>query len=343
MENRMSAPLVTVVAVLAVAVGCHFQQERVDVSHQDPTTTVDVSSDSREQAEFDLRLKYIDVWGISTVLINGFPLDESSGGRIYQNPILTFGLQSGLVRGENTVRIQIEPTTLRHGDALWFPTVRLHGQVTGDYHGDQPIPGAAITEAQVDSAYAEWKEQAEEVWARFLQSEAAWMEANPDRGQEITWRSGGALDSMWAWSREHPVVVSTTFENKAGPDFSDIFLEAPVLTDTVRIRDYAIYLRDRMAARDTLALFEAFRPSYADHYIFNRRSGSVEDDEAILKERVVGDFDLDFERTDIDLRAWSGGRVWEIKRGGKALFEAEWAIRDVYVAEIEGELRVVRR
>jgi hypothetical protein len=104
-----------------------------------------------------------------------------------------------------------------------------------------------------------------------------------------------------------------------------------------------MYLRDRMAARDTLALFEAFRPSYADHYIFNRRSGSVEEDEAILKERVIGDFDLGFKRSDIDLRAWSGGRVWEIKRGGKPLFEAEWAIRDVYVAEIEGELRVVRR
>jgi hypothetical protein len=248
-----------------------------------------------------------------------------------------------LVRGENTVRIQVEPTTLRHGDALWFPTVRLHGQVTADYHGDRPIPGAEITEAQVDSAYAKWKKRAEAAWARFLRSEAAWLEANPDRGREITWRSGGALDSMWTWSREHPVVVSTTFENEAGPDFSDIFLDAPVLTDTTRIRDYAMYLRDRMAARDTLALFEAFRPSYADHYIFNGRSGSVEEDEAILKERVIGDFDLGFERSDIDVRAWSGGRVWEIKRGGKALFEAEWAVRDVYVAEIDGELRVVRR
>jgi hypothetical protein len=248
-----------------------------------------------------------------------------------------------LVRGENTVRIQVEPTTLRHGDAIWFPKVRLHGQVTADYHGDRPIPGAEITEAQVDSAYAKWKKRAEAAWARFLRSEAAWLEANPDRGQEITWRSGGALDSMWAWSRDNPVVVSTTFENEAGPDFSDIFVEAPVLTDTARIRDYAMYLRDRMATRDTLALFEAFRPSYADHYIFNRRSGSVEEDEAILKERVIGDFDLGFKRSDIDLRAWSGGRVWEIKRGGKPLFEAEWAIRDVYVAEIEGELRVVRR
>ena len=344
MISPVSFRFLLVFFALFATVGCHRAEEPGD-----PNSAV-IASDrdtdgyaGRAHSKFYFRLKYVDKWGLVTLMINGFPEHQSGAGRTYQNPVLSIGLQSGLVRGENTVRIQIEPTTLRHGDALWFPTVRLHGRVTGDYHGDRPIPGAEITEAQVDSAYAEWKEGAKAAWAGFLRSETAWREANPDRGWEITWRSGGALDSMWAWSREHPVVVSTTFENEAGPDFSDLFLEAPVLTDTVRIRDYAMYLRDRMAARDTLALFEAFRPSYADHYIFNRRPGSVEEDETIIKDRVVGDFDLDFERTDIDLRAWSGGRVWEIKRGGKALFEAEWAIRDIYVAEIEGELRVVRR
>ena len=169
------------------------------------------------RSEFYFRVKYVDVCCFKTVTINGFPVRRSGGGRTFQNPVLRIRLQSGLVRGENTVRIQVEPTTLRHGDALWFPTVRLHGRVTADYDGEHPIPGAQVTEAEVDSAYTEWKEQAEEVWARFLQSKAAWLEANPDRGQEITWRSGGALDSMWAWSREHPVVVSTTFDEPAGP------------------------------------------------------------------------------------------------------------------------------
>jgi hypothetical protein len=248
-----------------------------------------------------------------------------------------------LVRGENTVRIQVEPTTLRHGDALWFPTVRLHGQVTADYHGDRPIPGAEITEAQVDSAYAKWKKRAEAAWARFLRSEAAWLEANPDRGREITWRSGGALDSMWTWSREHPVVVSTTFENEAGPDFSDIFLDAPVLTDTTRIRDYAMYLRDRMAARDTLALFEAFRRYYADQYIYYGVDGNIEDDrQSLLDNAVMPNADLDFRRSDITLRSWSERRVWEVTRRGQSFFESEDAIQDVYIAEIDGELQVVR-
>jgi hypothetical protein len=218
--------------------------------------------------------------------------------------------------------------------------------VTGDYHGDRPIPGAEITEAQVDSAYAEWKEQAEEVWARFLRSEAAWLEANPDRGWEITWRSGGAIDSMWAWSRDNPVVVSTTFENELGPDFSDIFLEAPVLTDTARIRDYAMYLRDRMAAQDTLALFEAFRRAYADRYLIYPQPGSVEEDRDIWMDTVVMDsVDLDFDRNDIWLRRWSGGRVWQATKRGDYFFQTDAAIspyREVFIAEIDGELQVIR-
>jgi hypothetical protein len=301
------------------------------------------ASASSNPAEFFFGIMYEDVRGTVTLTVNGFPIHQAGGGRRFQNGILSYSLQSALVSGQNIFRIEIEPTTLRHGDALWFPTVRLHGQVTADYHGDRPIPGAEITEAQVDSAYAKWKKRAEAAWARFLRSEAAWLEANPDRGREITWRSGGALDSMWTWSREHPVVVSTTFENEAGPDFSDIFLDAPVLTDTTRIRDYAMYLRDRMAARDTLALFEAFRRYYADQYIYYGVDGNIEDDrQSLLDNAVMPNADLDFRRSDITLRSWSERRVWEVTRRGQSFFESEDAIQDVYIAEIDGELQVVR-
>jgi hypothetical protein len=339
-------PFLVVLALFAI-VGCPRVEEPGDFGSAVIASDRDTNGYAgRAHSKFYFRLKYVDKWGLATLTINGFPEHQSGAGRTYQNPVLSIGLQSGLVRGENTVRIQVEPTTLRHGDALWFPTVRLHGQVTGDYHGDQPIPGAAITEAQVDSAYAKWKKRAEAAWARFLRSEAAWLEANPDRGWEITWRSGGALDSMWAWSRENPVIVSTTFENEAGPDFSDIFVEAPVLTDTVRIRDYAIYLRDRMAARDTLALFEAFRRAYADLYLIHPQPGSVEEDRDILMDAVVMDgLDLDFERNDIWLRKWSGGRVWQATNRGDYFFRAadSGEYREVFIAEIDGELQVVRR
>jgi len=334
---------------LMVGAGCRLADDRskdavLDLSSRAASQgTEHFASASSNPAEFFFGIMYEDVRGGVTLTVNGFPIHQAGGGRRFQNGILSYSLQSALVSGQNIFRIEIDPTTLRHGDALWFPTVRLHGRVTGDYHGEQPIPGAAVTEAQIDSAYAEWKKRAEAAWAKFLRSEAAWLEANPDRGYEITWRSGGALDSMWAWSRDNPVVVSTTFENESGPDFSDIFLEAPVLTDTVRIRDYAMYLRDRMAARDTLALFEAFRRYYADQYIYYGVDGNIEDDrQSLLDIAVMPHADLDFRRSDIALRSWSEGRVWEVTRRGQSFFESEDAIQDVYIAEIDGELQVVR-
>ncbi len=337
------------VCALVVSAGCRLADDPSEDAawnlalFEDSRGTEHFASASSNPAEFFFGIMYEDARGTVTLTLNGFPIHQAGGGRRFQNGILSYSLQKSLVSGPNVFRIRIEPTTLRHGDALWFPTVRLHGRVTGDYHGDRPIPGAEITEAQVDSAYAEWKEGAKAAWAGFLRSETAWREANPDRGWEITWRSGGALDSMWAWSREHPVVVSTTFENEAGPDFSDLFLEAPVLTDTVRIRDYAMYLRDRMAARDTLALFEAFRRYYADQYIYYGVDGNIEDDrQSLLDNAVMPHADLDFGRSDIALRSWSTGRVWEVTRRGHSFFESEDAIQDVYIAEIDGELQVVR-
>jgi hypothetical protein len=307
------------------------------------------ASASSNPAEFFFGIMYEDVRGTVTLTVNGFPIHQAGGGRRFQNGILSYSLQSALVSGQNIFRIEIEPTTLRHGDALWFPTVRLHGRVTGDYHGDQPIPGAAITEAQVDSAYAKWKKRAEAAWARFLRSEAAWLEANPDRGWEITWRSGGALDSMWAWSRDHPVVVSTTFENEAGPDYAYIFRDAPVLQDTARVLSFALQIRDLFRKRDTEKIYAAHRPVFAE---FNRSPDEAQ--EVIATNWLGYEWNLDFDAGDLEIVPWSNGRVWEVYRidegaerlGEKALLLAgEERIKtwhSVYIAEIDGELQVVR-
>jgi hypothetical protein len=342
--------LLLLVVALFATVGCYHAEDPLDsvsmvaASDRGANGYTDLA-----QSEFYFRLKYVDKWGIVTLTINGFPEHQSGAGRTYQNPVLSIGLQSGLVRGENTVRIQVEPTTLRHGDVLWFPTVRLHGQVTGDYHGDRPIPGAEITEAQVDSAYAKWKKRAEAAWARFLRSEAAWLEANPDRGQEITWRSGGALDSMWAWSRDNPVVVSTTFENEAGPDYAHIFRDAPVLQDTTRVLSFALQIRNLFQEQDPDNIYTAHRPRFA--------AIDFSPDEArdiIATNWLDYEWHLDFDADDLDVVQWSGGRVWEVYRtdevaerlrkkalllSGKERLEG-W--HSVYIAEIDGELQVVR-
>ncbi len=350
MISPVSFRFLLVFFALFATVGCHRAEEPGD-----PNSAV-IASDrdtdgyaGRAHSKFYFRLKYVDKWGLVTLMINGFPEHQSGAGRTYQNPVLSIGLQSGLVRGENTVRIQIEPTTLRHGDALWFPTVRLHGRVTGDYHGDRPIPGAEITEAQVDSAYAEWKEGAEAAWEEFLRSETAWLEANPDRGWEITWRSGGALDSMWAWSREHPVIVSTTFENEAGPDYAHIFRDAPVLQDTARVLSFALQIRDLFRKRDPADLYTAHRPRFAAIDVSPEEAKDI-----IATNWLDYEWNLDFDADDLEVAPWSDGRVWEVYRtdevaerlGEKALLlsgeERLEGWQSVYIAEIDGELQVVR-
>jgi len=337
-------------AAIIVIVGCRLTDEPMDHRLKiGASNHLKDRSDVGNRSKFYLRVKYTDVCCFTTVTINGFPVRRLGGGRIRQNPVLRIRLQSGLVRGENTVRVQVEPTTLRHGDALWFPTVRLHGQVTGDYHGEDPIPGAAIPEAAVDSVYAEWKKRAEAAWARFLRSEAAWLEANPDRGWEITWRSGGALDSMWAWSRDNPVIVSTTFHNEQGPDFAHIFRDAPVLQDTARVLSFALHIRDLFQERDPERIYRAHRPRF--------EAIDFSPDEArdvIATNWLDYEWHLDFDADDLEVVQWSEGRVWEVYRtdevaerlrkkalllSGKERLET-W--HRVYIAEIGGQLQVVR-
>jgi hypothetical protein len=160
-----------------------------------------------------------------------------------------------------------------------------------------------------------------------------------------------ALDSIRAWAERNPMTVSTTFDNEAGPDFSRIFEEAPAIegtpADTARLKDYAMRLRDLMARRDTAALMREFRPTFTDH-----ETGTPASDDRIRK--IIGqnwfsrDWRLDFERRTVRVRRWSEGRVWELyrKASGDPLFvsgtKQKTGLLDVYVAELDGELRVVR-
>jgi hypothetical protein len=161
----------------------------------------------------------------------------------------------------------------------------------------------------------------------------------------------GALDSIRAWAQRHPLTVSTTFDNEAGPDFSRIFEEAPIIegtpADSARLRDYAMRLRDLMARKDTAALFEEFRPSIEGRF----RAHSFSDRTAFMKKNrnavVLEDAILEFSREEVKIRAWCGGRVWELWREGsenQMFFErpSGYGMGELYVAELDGELQVVR-
>jgi hypothetical protein len=145
--------------------------------------------------------------------------------------------------------------------------------------------------------------------------------------------------------------VSTTFDNEVGPDFSRIFEEAPKLKDTSgtrkRLKDYAMHLLDLMAAKDTSALFEEFRPSVMGRFRMRHFDSKSEYMAKNWKAMILEDAILDFGRSDVALRPWSGGRVWELWREdseNQAFFETPsgYGMGELYVAELGGELKVVR-
>jgi hypothetical protein len=290
-----------------------------------------VKSRGEKPSDYHFHLKYEDMWGVTTLMINGFPVHQSGGGHITNNPVLEIELNTGLVGEGNEVTLQVEPMLLGEGKAgLDIGSARVHGHVTRDHHGKFKVKGAKITETQVDSAYQAWSERARSKYGDYRSQNA-----------------GSALDSIRAWAERNPLTVTTTFDNEAGPDFSRIFEEAPVLEDTPatreRLKDYAMRLRDLMAAKDTSALFEEFRFYYAQQYKITNYEGGVEEDKASLLEAVVMENPrLDFSRGDVDLRRWSGGRVWELHRDGEAFFRSENAIREAFVSKIDGDLKVVR-
>jgi hypothetical protein len=311
---------------VVTATGCEESSPKVrkeGTSERDTTRTL--------PAQYHFQAKYKDVAGLTEVLINGFPVNRS-GGSITDNPVVPHDLNTALIGEGNELTIRVEPRILLVGDGLTISTVKVYGTVTRDYEGKHPVPGAKITEAEIDSVYERWSERAQKKWKDYR-----------------TTVEQGALDSIRAWAERNPLTVTTTFDNEAGPDFSKIFEEAPRLPDTPatreRLRDYAMRLRDLMAEKDTTALYKEAQPLFTD-----RDTGEPASRERILE--IIGsnwfarDWQLDFTREEVGLRRWSGGRVWELyqKESGEEFFVGEngTSVLDIYVAEIGGDLTVVR-
>jgi len=300
---------------------------------------------------YELAVHLIDYAGMHTLTINGFPVDRLPvmGGTTDQ--IIAAKLNTGLVGEDNKASVRVEPYLTRSGGRLSIGTVEMKAWIQRDEE-NKWLAGTKITEAEVDSAYQRWKKKAMKQWEGYLKWEKRWLEKNPDSSSEITSKEGGALDSMQSWASKNPLTVSTTFDNEAGPDFSRVFEEAPKLEDTPatrkRLKDYAMQLRDLMARKDTSALFEEFRPAIESRY----RTGTQLSRSAFMKANrqavVVEEVVLDFTRSDLRVRQWCGGRVWHIWRKEathRGLFQDSTGggIGKIYVAVIDGELRVVRQ
>jgi hypothetical protein len=273
------------------------------------------------------------VYANYVVTINGFPARERwVKGRAVDNSF-DVSLQTGLVRGKNEVEVRLRPRLRRSGQELTVSGVNFTAEVLP--YRDAPKAVSVMEENHVERAYARWSKQAKEEWKRVLEKST----------------SEAALDSIKIWAGSNPLTVSTTFDNEAGPDFSAIFEEAPVLEDTPatreRLKDYAMHLRNLMAEKDTSALFEEFRPSVMGRFRMRHFDSKSEYMAKNRKAMILEEAILNFDRSDVGLRPWSEGRVWELWRKdseNRAFFETStgYGMGELYVAEIDGELRVVR-
>ena len=309
--------------------------------------------------------------GTMVTLVNGFPLyRQPVPGMLSRGSKLDLRLKDALVSGPNVVGVGGTPFIRRSGDAV------VAGPLGFEFWVEAPdgseVPGSRRGVASSDSAYALWESELQRRWPGWLAAEdsalaadlaladslAAVVASDP----EAAYVGGGpALEAAWAWARANPVVVETGFvrpPEDGAPSFDGVFRGAPVIAgtaaDSARLRAYAVHLRDLTAAADTAALWDAFEGKYADEFLWwGGEAGTGMDSlayvDALRDQVVFAEAGLDWEPSDVRLRSWAGGRVWELYRGGvRPLFEepGEGSVRayqEVYVGEgPDGELRVVR-
>ncbi len=291
-----------------------------------------------------LNVKVDQFKGSYTLLCNGFPVKKMWVNIIETNDEWAAKMQTALIGKGNVASIRIRPFLRHTGEQLTIGTAELEAWVEIEESRESYVPLHRVKGAEgegrlraktVDSAFVNWEERAQREWKRLLKKKSTPREAYT---QLKTWR----------W--KNPIEITTTsFENRHGPDFSRIFEEAPVISDTARLKDYAMQLRDLFESQDTLALYQVHKPKF-EAIDFSRPKAL----ETIGTNWLKYDWHLDFDRSDLAARRWAGGRVWEIYRDDalsdqlskEALLLAgedrlaTW--HAVYVAEIDGELKVVR-
>ena len=305
-----------------------------------PADAPSVAADSA----YHVWLKLDDVAARVVVTVNGLPVDETYGGRVYDNPALAVPVSSALVSGRNAVAVEAAPYLTLSGSELVVGPVQLRAAVVRGRGLSGAVAGAEITAAEVAAAVAAWEADLQARWAGWSAS-----------------AGGAALDSAWAWARANPVRVATSFTRPGGaapsdgePAFDAALRAAPVIAgtpaDSARLRAYAVRLRDLTADRDTAALWAAFEPKYADEYLWWGGQAVIGETRSAFLDRTRGGVVMGgaapFDEGDVRLRSWAGGRVWELYRdGADGLLQGPGGgpYREVYVGEGPGgALRVVR-
>ena len=340
--------LVAVALVGLVIAGCE-----PDVSFFSQTT--DSSSMSEQEVPYYyLELSVLDARTLTTV--NGVWIQEGDG-----RTSLSFNspTNANLIGKGNTVTVTVKPTTVAAGDPPKSgkladadsvrPSTVEEAKVTAKI---KKITSGTVTpesgETLAKKTLGEVVEKKEEALRKeFLEN----LESAPPEKKKALADQEEELTSV-----TFPIEMELTFDSEDVPSFRERFVEAPVIEDTSALKDFAMNLRKRAEGQDFDRLYQAFKHKFEEYdeaYPSQAQADNRTWFEDMLQENIFSnDPLLNFEREDLELREWSGGRVWEVNVDrGKGLTDQFFLTRptekgrafmDIFVGKVDGELKVVR-
>jgi hypothetical protein len=377
----LPTPLLVALVALACYAGCRGDAGEPVGGSPDGVTFVGGRAVVPE--EYAVDGEAVDLAGHLTILANGFPVHEDAVfGRRRAGASLRKRLTPALVSGENVAAYEVVPFLSRTAGGVAARPVRFTMWVEAPDGSE--VGGTRRGVAASDSAFAAWERALAARWAGWAAAEDSLFEARPALLAALAdsvasdphagaYGVGPALDSARAWSQANPVRVATSFVRPGGvgrpsdgaPSFDAVFREAPVIqgtpADSARLRAYAVRLRDLIDARDGSAVYDEFAVSVDHSFEFRGVAPPPRDS---LRALWALDADGDewffstgggvesYEASDVMLRSWAGGRVWELYREGAdgllqappRAVDAATVSSEVYIgAGPNGRLRVVRQ
>ena len=266
-----------------------------------------------------------------TVTVNGFPVGWGTalrgatfGGEYAPDPAYGERLADldPALAGSDEVHVIIEPEVELTADgvsAKWlrgeFRVLALAGALGLD---DTVVAGPLSLSAAFDT----WLNASRPAWRGWDAPQEAELEAIVASGRQPTPEDIWIDDSVRVWIERNPLVLTASFDSRQEAVYDDrrrknayLFREAPVLSDTARVRAFGSRLVGLLRERDLDAARELFRPPYPGGAVRSEEEARGLDDLLIA---VAAHGDLDLEPGEIGVRPWAGGRVWEVYRNDGA-------------------------
>lgn len=260
------------------------------------------------------------------VLVNELKLERVQGG---SGGTLAKPINTHLVGEKNELKIRALPAQLESGKISKVSDLHIVGTVKRYESGDVVSPEGGDVLERFDF---------DEVIAKREQAFAEEFNPTNIEGQvsipEVTF----------------PIEHTITFDNE-GVSFQKLLMGGAVIEDEDQLLSYAERLRSLMKERNAEALYQEFKPKFDD---YRAAYPEISGDFAVvfpnfLREQFFPEGPItEFDQSDIELRSWCEGRIWELYRKPKEPFFAtkglEGSILElpVFVGKIDGELKVVR-